>query len=86
MREQQVVDLSLNGRNFTKQLELTPGVTSVSVSQNPGGFTARPIGELQFPAANGQRNRSNLFMLDGVFNQAAFVSTYAELLIIDITQ
>lgn len=84
--EKQVVDLPLNGRNFTKLLELTPGVAPVSVSQNRGGFTARPIGEFQFPAVNGQTNRSNLFMLDGVFNQGAFVSTYAVPPIIDTIQ
>ncbi len=86
MREKQVVDLPLNGRNFTKLLELTPGVAPVSVSQNGGGFTARPIGQFQFPAVNGQTNRSNLFMLDGVFNQGAFVSTYAVPPIIDTIQ
>ena len=84
--EKQVVDLPLNGRNFTKLLELTPGVAPVSVSQNRGGFTARPIGQFQFPAVNGQTNRSNLFMLDGVFNQGAFVSTYAVPPIIDTIQ
>ena len=84
--EKEVVDLPLNGRNFTKLLELTPGVAPVSVSQNRGGFTARPIGEFQFPAVNGQTNRSNLFMLDGVFNQGAFVSTYAVPPIIDTIQ
>ena len=84
--EKEVVDLPLNGRNFTKLLELAPGVAPVSVSQNCGGFTARPIGEFQFPAVNGQTNRSNLFMLDGVFNQGAFVSTYAVPPIIDTIQ
>ena len=84
--ERQVVDLPLNGRNFTQLLALTPGVAPVSVSQNAGGFSARPVGQFQFPAINGQNNRSNLFMLDGVNNQGQFVSTYAVPPIVDAIQ
>ena len=84
--EKQVVDLPLNGRNFTQLLALTPGVAPVSVSQNAGGFSARPVGQFQFPAINGQNSRSNLFMLDGVNNQGQFVSTYAVPPIVDAIQ
>ena len=84
--ERQVVDLPLNGRNFTQLLALTPGVAPVSVAQNAGGFSARPIGQFQFPSVNGQNNRSNLFLLDGVINFSDFVSTYAVPPIIDTVQ
>src|ERR1700677_586377 len=61
-----VVNLPLNGRNFTQMLELTPGVSRVSVAQNAaGGASANPIGSFTFPAVNGQRNRSNMFYIDG---------------------
>ncbi|HUY15536.1 MAG TPA: TonB-dependent receptor [Terriglobia bacterium] len=72
-----VNDLPLNGRNFTQLLELTPGVSPISVAQNAGGWTAQPLGSFTFPSVNGQTNRSNLFMLDGINNQGAFESTYA---------
>ena len=75
--QKMVNDLPLNGRNFTQLLELTPGVSPVSVAQNSGGWTAQPLGAFTFPSVNGQTNRSNLFMLDGINNQGSFESTYA---------
>ena len=82
----QVTDLPLNGRNFTQLLSLTPGVSPVSSDANSGGGTQRPIGDFTFPAVNGQPNRSNFFMLDGITNQGALRNTYAVPPIIDTVQ
>ncbi|HEY6990902.1 MAG TPA: carboxypeptidase-like regulatory domain-containing protein, partial [Bryobacteraceae bacterium] len=81
----QVVDLPLNGRNFTQLLSLSPGVAPVSVAQNASnGFGNVASGTaFSFPAINGQTNRSNLFMTDGLINQGAFSSTYAVPPIVD---
>ena len=89
---QQVNDLPLNGRNFTQLLALTPGVAPVSTGQNNGmgggGFAAPvAIGSSEtFPAINGQTNRSNFFLMDGLSNQGSFLSTYAVPPIIDAIQ
>jgi len=85
----QVNDLPLNGRNFTQLLNLTPGVSTVNVSQNSatsGGVWSNPIGTFSYPSVNGQTNRSNLFLLDGVNNQGSFGSTYAVPPIVDDIQ
>src|SRR5258708_5979270 len=89
----QVNDLPLNGRNFTQLLSLTPGVAPVSVSQNNNmgggsGFSApAAIGSaFIFPAINGQTNRSNYFLTDGLINQGSFLSTYAVPPIVDAIQ
>lgn len=81
---EQVVDLPLNGRNFTQLLSLTPGVAPVSVSQNNGsGFGHPGIGTFMFPAINGQTNRSNFWTLDGITNQGLMLSTPAVNPIVD---
>src|SRR5438309_982569 len=77
---EQVNDLPLNGRNFTQLLNLTPGVSTVNVSQNSatsGGVWSNPIRTFSYPSVNGQTNRSNLFLLDGINDQGSFGSTYA---------
>ena len=89
----QVNDLPLNGRNFTQLLSLTPGVAPISVAQNAmggrsGGFGA-PISvgsSFIFPAINGQTNRSNFFLADGLNNFGNFQSTYAVPPIVDAIQ
>jgi Histidine kinase-, DNA gyrase B-, and HSP90-like ATPase len=83
-----VNDLPLNGRNFTQLLTLTPGVGPVSVAQNPAGgsgWGGLAVGTFTFPAVNGQRNRSNMFLLDGV-NDLAFLGNYKYAPIIDDIQ
>ena len=82
--EKQVVDLPLNGRNFTQLLSLTPGAAPISASQQSNGFGNTAIGtSYDFPAINGQTERSNFYMTDGLNNQAAFASTYVVPPIID---
>ena len=89
----QVNDLPLNGRNFTALLALTPGVVAISTAQNGtniagGGFgSAIALGsDYTFPAINGQSNRSDYFLADGLPNYAAINSTYAVAPIIDAIQ
>jgi len=86
IESKQVTDLPLNGRNFTQLLALTPGVSPVSVAQNSGGAQAAPVGSFVFPAVNGQSNRSNYFMLDGIDDTDQVFTTYAIAPILDDIQ
>ena len=85
----EVNDLPLNGRNFTQLLNLTPGVSTVDVSQNAsgaGGIWSTPIGTFNYPSVNGQTNRSDLFFLDGINDEGSFGSTYVVAPIVDDIQ
>ena len=84
-----VNELPLNGRNFTQLFPLAPGVSSVSVAQNAdggGAFAGNAIGSFTFPAVNGQRNRSNMFLLDGVNDLGSFIGNYNFAPIVDTVQ
>ncbi|HEX4155033.1 MAG TPA: TonB-dependent receptor [Acidobacteriaceae bacterium] len=72
----EVNDLPLNGRNFTELLLLTPGASPVNPLQNKNGAPAN-IGSYVLPAVNGQSNRSNMFLLDGINNYANGSDSYA---------
>src|SRR6267378_4144546 len=70
----EVTDLPLNGRNFTELLLLTPGASPANPLQNQGGAPGA-IGTFAYPAINGQTNRSNMFLLDGVNNYGGLTDT-----------
>jgi outer membrane receptor protein involved in Fe transport len=72
---EQVLDLPLNGRNFTQLGTIMPGVVAPppalgggSGEATPGGFGAATSGF----SVNGMRNQSNNFLLDGSSNNDTF--------------
>ena len=86
--EKQVVNLPLNGRNFTQLITLSPGVSPISVGQNGGGGEAAVPQNSSFVMAsvNGQTNRSTFYLTDGIINSDEFFGTYGVAPIIDTLQ
>lgn len=85
----EVNDLPLNGRNFTQLLTITAGVANVNRDQSQyggGGWAGNSIGSFSFPAVNGARNRSNLFLLDGVNDLNTMLTMYNYAPIVDDIQ
>lgn len=73
---QQVVDLPLNGRQFTELALLTPGAAPKEGAQQ--AFFVIPIGGGGIsPSVNGQVGRRNFYTLDGMMNDALFTDTWA---------
>jgi hypothetical protein len=74
----QVVELPLNGRNFTQLALLAPGVTRGSYNNNAAtaseSFRNSDTGGA-FLSVNGLRPENNNFILDGVDNNDALVNT-----------
>jgi len=85
----QMNDLPLNGRNFTELLTILPGVANINTDQNSGGgggWNGASIGQFSFPAVNGARNRSNMFILDGSNDLNTLSGTYNYSPIVDAIQ
>ncbi len=82
-------DLPLNGRNFTQLLTILPGTVNLNTDQNSGGgggWNGASVGQFSFPAVNGARNRSNMFILDGANDLNTLSGTYNYAPIVDAIQ
>jgi hypothetical protein len=73
---QEVVDLPLNGRQFTSLILLTPGAAPKEGGQQSFYQIAIGGGGLS-PATNGQQGAQNTFTLDGVLNNHFFIQAWA---------
>ncbi len=87
IENQRIVDLPLNGRNFTSLIALSPNVTSGFAAS--GGASTRQGGDrttIAQIAVSGQRQVYNYYTLDGIVNTDPNFNTYTFLPSIDAIQ
>ncbi len=73
VQHQDIVEIPLNGRNFTSLIQLTPGASPIQAGQQN---TFTDTGGIS-PAINGMRAQMNNFTMDGIENNMRFTNTYA---------
>lgn len=71
--QRDVVEMPLNGRNFTELIMLAPGAAPIQTGQQNAFIITGGIS----PAVNGLRPQMNNFTLDGVDNNQRFSNTYS---------
>ena len=74
---------------LTQLLTILPGVANLNTDQNSGGgggWNGASVGQFSFPAVNGARNRSNMFILDGANDLNTLSGTYNYAPIVDAIQ
>jgi hypothetical protein len=71
-----IVDLPLDGRQFTQLTLLTPGAVPSQAGQQTANLVSLGAGGIS-PAVNGQRPRQNNYTMDGVLNNYIFADTWS---------
>jgi hypothetical protein len=83
---EQVEDLPLNTRNFTSLFLTNPGVSPIVPNGSQTASYTTSVGPIIIPSFNGQTNRSDLFLMDGILDIETFGNAYAVQPIIDVIQ
>ncbi|MGA2809029.1 MAG: TonB-dependent receptor [Terracidiphilus sp.] len=77
LEAKQISDLPLDSRNFTELFVAAPGVSPIVVSGSQTMSYTTGIGPSMIPSFNGQTNRSDLFLVDGILDVETFGNAYA---------
>lgn len=77
LEAKQIADLPLDTRNFTGLFGTAPGVSPISVGGSQTLSYTTTIGPAIIPSFNGQNQRSNIFVVDGVLDVETFGNAYA---------
>ena len=77
LESKQIADLPLDSRNFTELFIAAPGVSPIVVSGSQTMSYTTAIGPSMIPSFNGQTNRSDLFLVDGILDIETFGNAYA---------
>src|SRR6266851_2734986 len=76
IEHEEIVDLPLNGREFTQLVLLTPGAAPQEGGQQSGFTVALGAGGIS-PAVSGQRANQNNFTIDGLLNNDIYTNVWS---------
>jgi hypothetical protein len=76
IERQEIVDMPLNGGNFTQLMLLTPGTAPVEGTQQTTRIVQEGAGAIS-PSVAGQRGQQNNYTLDGALNNSVYTNTWA---------
>jgi hypothetical protein len=77
LESKQITDLPLDTRNFTELFGTAPGVSPIVVGGSQTNSYTTSIGPVAIPSFNGQTNRSDIFVVDGILDIETFGNSYA---------
>ena len=85
IEQKQVVDLPLNGRQFSQLIQLEPGVVPIDNSQASSKTPNFGAGASN-PSVNGQSNRSNIYFIDGAIDSDPYFGGFSFSPSVDVIQ
>ena len=85
IEQKQVVDLPLNGRQFSQLIQLAPGVVPIDNSQASSKTPNFGAGASN-PSVNGQSNRSNIYFIDGAIDSNPYFGGFSFSPSVDVIQ
>jgi hypothetical protein len=83
---EQIENVPLDSRNWSELFVSAPGVSHIVVPGSQTGSYTTSVGPMITPSFNGQTNRSDIYIVDGILDSETFGNSYAVQPVLDALQ